>query len=182
MMTVIYGSMQTNSKFVVRSSYGKSSCNTLDECMTVIKDTTLVKNIKTETYNPTKSEEVIRVIDDDHNEIIATISLDKSKKTACCHDCEKIVPKRIHGKCPECYDKYLKIKKEKEAKKYKEDVKRYTTIGCTTGVCNELKSHHAALANDEERLRTPFLLEMICGKEIRDNYIAHKKVQTNQNI
>lgn len=183
MMTALYGSMQTNGvKFTVRTSYGKSICNSVEECLARVREFTLKSNLEMETYAPTESEEVIRVIDGDDKSIIGTITLDKIKKPATCKECGKVVSKRINGRwCPECHEKYLEEKRKKELERYEKDINRYTVIGCTTGVCRELKFHHAEMIDDEERLKTPFLLEIICGKEIKDNYINRKK-QINQNI
>lgn len=83
--------------------------------------------------------------------------------------------------CPECYDisleGALQDARTEEAIKSIELAKKFEDLlaDCSTkGTCDILAAHHETFKDDPERLRTDFLVNLICGVEGAKKYMKTK--------
>ena len=81
--------------------------------------------------------------------------------------------KMVEGRCVSCHDKHLAVLREDARKLMELDLERYKDKmeECTTGVCDMLAVHHDRLKDDDQWLRTEFMIGQICGEEMRQKYL-----------
>lgn len=83
----------------------------------------------------------------------------------------------IEGRCLGCHDEHLRFLREDVRRMMELDIERYKNKmeECTTGVCDMLAVHHERLKDDDQRLRTDFMIGIICGEEKRQKYLTKKE-------
>ncbi len=105
-----------------------------------------------------------------------------------CTQCNSLFRYRelIGEMCRPCRDRIEKLQLEDQRHAAraldKEELKKYTEMmkTCRTGVCDILKIHHKALKEDPERLPTERIIELTCGIEGREYYLAKRKERTGE--
>ncbi len=61
-----------------------------------------------------------------------------------------------------------------QIKRISESVNLPTTNCAALGTCEILKAHHEVLKDDRDRLKTDFLINLICGEEKMNKYKSKK--------
>lgn len=124
-------------------------------------------------HNPPIAK-VTRALDDTH------VGCHKTE----CKTCGTSVPTITinHGSCTECYKKICREESIKEYNRYSTAVNGLTVIGCTTGVCREVRKHHEQFIDDPERLTSEFILGLMCGEHVRKAYVEHKQEKVSENV
>ncbi len=79
----------------------------------------------------------------------------------------------VEGRCTPCHGKHLMVLREDARALMEHDLEQYKDKmeQCTTGVCDMLAVHHDRLKDDNQRLRTEFMIGQICGEEMRQKYL-----------
>jgi len=110
----------------------------------------------------------------DHNQSL------KPKKNFKCGICGK--DSNSIGRCSECEDAILKTQREEKRQKFKTELDTFAEFkNCSKGgVCDIVKAHHNILKNDPERLKSSFIIEMVCGAGGKDFYLERKKARENK--
>ena len=90
--------------------------------------------------------------------------------------------------CKKCYkirreslmkqkEKELAYHREEKIKELMDSIERFDGLmtDCEYNTCDILAAHHELLINDDNRLRTDFMLELICGEEKKKKYLESRK-------
>lgn len=98
-----------------------------------------------------------------------------------CTECGRKIQNERHirsgGLCSSCYRKKLSMDRREERLTYGEALAKQKETGCKLGVCDQLKHHHAALADDPERLTSDFIIGLISGPEGQEIYRRKRAIR-----
>ena len=96
-----------------------------------------------------------------------------------CTVCGTLIARTVYagnsGKCHDCFRKYLRSLRKENKDTYYNDLKmEFKNPNCHFGICDSLAQHHAMLEDDPERLSTEFILGLIKGEDVADQYRENK--------
>ena len=74
-------------------------------------------------------------------------------------------------------EKELVYHREEKVKEFLDSIEKFDDLmaDCEYNTCDILAAHHELLINDDNRLRTDFMLELICGQEKKKKYLESRK-------
>ncbi len=78
-------------------------------------------------------------------------------------------------RCPSCEDKLLNEQRKQIREGFETEVSIFDEFKkCKYGVCDIVKAHHNVLQNDPDRLKSEFIINMVCGTEGKEFYLERK--------
>ncbi len=102
-------------------------------------------------------------------------SIKKPKSLSHCIVCGKISPSH---RCRDCEDTALTQERKEQASAFQTQVTAFDEFkNCKYGVCDIVKAHHAVLKEDPQRLKSEFIIELVCGTEGKEFYLERRNMR-----
>ena len=101
-------------------------------------------------------------------------SIKRKESEFLCKKCDKIRRENLRKE----KEKKLAWHRGEKVKELMDSVEKFDDLmaDCEFNTCDILAAHHELLKDDDNRLRTDFILELICGEEKKKKYLETKNI------
>lgn len=101
-----------------------------------------------------------------------------SKKPRILKVCQICGKTSSSSRCPSCEDNILNEQRKEIRDGFQTEVGVFDEFKhCKYGVCDIVKAHHNVLQDDPERLKSEFIINLVCGSDGKEFYIERRALR-----